>query len=218
MTGLSPSTYFCSNQMGKIILLAMDEILGKGGTNLILRLASLTEYLEAYPPANGDLSIPFEHIGRLQGALERAYGPRAGQGVALRIGQTCFKYGLREFGPQLGLTDLAFRLLPLPTKVKISLEAFTDLFNHAAHQQVRLEEDEHHLFWIVERCPWCWGRQEKHTRARAEVGSCCLFWVGLLQEALYWVSGGKFYQVEEKECIASGEGACTIVVVKTPLN
>jgi len=40
----------------------------------------------------------------------------------------------------------------------------------------------------------------------------------LIQEALYWVSGGKYFQVEEKTCIACGDSACTIVIDQTPMS
>jgi predicted hydrocarbon binding protein len=41
--------------------------------------------------------------------------------------------------------------------------------------------------------------------------------VGLLQEALYWVSGGKVFNVAEKTCVAAGDQACTIVVDESPI-
>jgi hypothetical protein len=39
-----------------------------------------------------------------------------------------------------------------------------------------------------------------------------------LQEALYWVSGGKVFNVEETACIAHGGAACTVVIDKIPLS
>jgi predicted hydrocarbon binding protein len=42
--------------------------------------------------------------------------------------------------------------------------------------------------------------------------------VGLLQEALYWVSGGKFYDVEEQDCIAMGDAACVIIIDKVAIE
>jgi predicted hydrocarbon binding protein len=42
--------------------------------------------------------------------------------------------------------------------------------------------------------------------------------VGLLQEALYWLSGGKIFDVKEITCIARGDPACTIVIDPTPLS
>ena len=126
----------------------------------------------------------------------------AGRGLALRVGRACLKYGLREFGPELGLTDLAFRLLPLQTKLKTGSEAFAALFNKYTDQQVRLERDEKYIFWHIERCPLCWERRTE--------SACCHLAVGLLQEALFWVSGGKYFEVEEKKCIACGDSTCTI--------
>jgi ribosomal protein S27AE len=42
--------------------------------------------------------------------------------------------------------------------------------------------------------------------------------VGFLQEAFYWVSGGKYFLVEEKNCIACGDSTCTIVIDQAPMN
>ena len=42
--------------------------------------------------------------------------------------------------------------------------------------------------------------------------------VGLLQEGLYWVSGGKYFNVEETDCIAKGDLACTIMIDKVPMS
>lgn len=206
----SASIIVYPNRMGRIVLLAMDEILGDIGVNTVLNLADLPNYIGQYTVYNQDLEFPFEHISRIQSAIERAYGPRAGRGLSLRVGRACLKYGLREFGPELGLTDLAFRLMPLPTRLKVGSEALAGLFNRFTDQRVRLEADAIHTYWHIERCPLCW---ERHTD-----DPCCALVVGLLQEALFWVSGGKFFQVEEKECIACGDSTCTIVIVRTPIS
>jgi predicted hydrocarbon binding protein len=203
-------TYYYPNRMGKIVLLAMEEILGRSGVNAVLNSSHLTEYINNFPPYNQDLNVPFQHISSLQIGLENVYGPRAGRGIAMRVGRACLKYGLREFGPEIGLTDIAFRLLPLPTKIKAGSEAFAALFNNFTDQKVRLEKDEKFIYWKIERCPLCW---ERHAD-----GPCCQLAVGLLQEALYWVSGGKNFEVEEEKCVACGDSECTIVINQTPLN
>ena len=110
----------------------------------------------------------------------------------------------------LGLTEIAFRLLPLPTKLHTGVKTFADLFNKHTDQKVRVEEKDNKIFWHIERCPLCWER-------KAEEPICHLA-VGLLQEALYWVSGGKVFNVEETACIARGDAACTIVIDQTPLS
>jgi predicted hydrocarbon binding protein len=202
--------YFYPNHMGRIILLALEEIVSRNGVNAVLNLASLPDLIGNYPPHNQNLEFSFQTISRLQCALEDMYGPRGGRGVALRVGRACFQYGLREFGPMFGLTDLTFRLLPLQSKIKMGANSFADIFNKYSDQRVRLEDDGDHLLWHIECCPLCW---ERHTET-----PCCHMAVGILQESLYWVSGGKFFNVEETHCIASGDPRCTILIEKNPMG
>jgi len=199
-------SYFYPNKMGRIILLAMEEILGRNGINAILNHTELRHWINNYPPNNLDMSFPFEDLSRIQVGLEEMYGPRGGQGMALRIGQASFKYGLREFGPMLGITDMAFRLLPLPTKLSKGAEIFAETFNNLTDQIVQVKDTKENITWRIERCPVCWER--------STASPCCNLAVGLLQEALYWISGGKFYNVEETTCIAQGDPDCTIMIDK----
>lgn len=207
MKGVRPAHLY-PNRMGRIVLLAMDEILGRSGLNALLRSASLAEYID--PPYEQDLAIPFEHIAALQAGLEDTYGTRAGRGLALRVGRACFKYGLREFGPELGVTELAFRLLPLPAKLETGGRALAALLNDRLDLHVTLEKDPAHFSWNIENCPLCWGRRSD--------GPCCHLAVGLLQDACYWVSGGKTFLVEETRCLARGDSACTIVMDQQPIE
>ncbi len=202
--------YFFPNSMGQVLLLAMEEILGRSGLDAVLNHAGLSEYLNAYPHWDLDKKFPFTHISHLQAGLEMVYGSYAGRGLALRVGRACFKPGLHAFGTELGLVGQSFHLLPLQARLKTAMEAFATLFNTQTDQPVRLESDEKYIYWIIERCPFCWERQ-------SEVASCYLA-VGLLQEALYWVSGGRYFTVREEKCIACGDEACIIRIDRIPMS
>jgi predicted hydrocarbon binding protein len=202
--------YYYPNKMGRIILLAMEEVMGRNGVNAVLNLAKLKHLVNNYPPNNFDRQFTFEEVGGIQLALDEMYGPRGGRGLALRAGRMCFKFGIKEFGPVLGIADLAFRLLPLGMKLKVGFEVFAETFNKFTDQMVRLGEDETRFLWIIERCPVCWERRSSQP--------CCHLAVGILQEALYWVSGGKNFEVEEITCIAQGDPTCTIAIDKQPLD
>jgi predicted hydrocarbon binding protein len=202
--------YYYPNKIGRIVLLATEEVMGRNGVNAALNLARLRHLVNNYPPNNFDRQFSFEEMGGIQQALEDMYGPRGARGLALRAGRACFKYGIREFGPVLGISDLAFRLLPLGMKMKVGIEVFAEVFNKFSDQVVRLGEDEDSFIWTIERCPVCWGR---HT---AE--PCCYLAVGVLQEGAYWVSGGKNFSVEETMCVGKGDDVCTILIGKRPLD
>lgn len=191
------------------MLFAFEEVMGKNGLNALLNLASLSSLIENYPPADEQRAFSFENICLLQSTLEQGYGPHGGHGLALRAGRVFFSHGLRTYGPGLGLNDTDFRFQPSDVKMMSVLRTLTDFFNQNTDQAVTLRETEDKVFWQVEQCPWCWGRHGTEP--------LCQFAVGMLQEALYWVSGGKFYNIVEETCIAQGDPTCLIVIDRKPL-
>jgi predicted hydrocarbon binding protein len=206
---ISTDLFYYPNRMGRIILLSMEEVMGHNGVNAILKLGALPYLIDNYPPDNSERNFSFSTVRNLSEMLEHAYGPHGGRGLALRIGRACFNYGVRQYGTQLGLTEMAFRLLPLPAKLSAGATAFAELFNNFTDQRVRVEREDGKLLWHIERCPLCWERKAADP--------VCHLAVGLLQEALYWLSGGKVFNVEEKTCIAAGDETCTIVIDQSPI-
>ena len=211
VTLASTSTlFYYPNKMGLIILIALEEVMGRNGLNAVLNLASLKHRINNYTPNNFDRAFSFEEMSALLKALEDMYGPRGGRALAVRAGRAVFKFGLKDIGPILGIADLAFRIMPLNMKLKVGFEVFAELFNKFTDQVVRLGEDEQVYHWIIERCPMCWGRQ-----ADSPVGALA---VGILQEGLYWLTGGKNFQVEETECIACHARQGLFLIQKRPLD
>ena len=206
---MTTSAFFYPQKMGRIILLGMEEVIGKSGVNAVVDLVT-SEELKHLPSASNERTFSFEAVSELHQALEQVYGPRGGRGLALRAGRASFKYGIKEYGSLLGLTEIAFRMLPLRTKLQTGAKSFAELFNKHSDQKVRVEETDTEIFWHIERCPLCWGRNADEP--------VCHLAVGLLQEALYWLSGGKVFSVEETSCHARGDADCTIVIQKTPLT
>ncbi len=196
------------NKMGRILLLAMEEVMGRNGINALLNLVNFKHLLENYPPNNFDMGFSFTESSRLMEALDEMYGMRGARGLALRIGRACFRIGVQDLGPMLGVADLAFRVMPFPMKLRVGFDAFAQVFVKFSDHRVRLEEEYETLYWIIERCGVCWQRQ-----AATPV---CHLAVGIIQEALFWLSGGRDFEVEEISCIAAGDETCTIRISKEP--
>lgn len=201
--------YHYPNKMGRIILTAMEEIMGRHGVNAVLNLAHLHHLVNNYPPNNLSLDFTFEEVSAVQQVLDDMFGTRGGRALALRAGRETWKYALKEFVPVLGIADLASRILPLGMKIKIGLEIFAETFNKFTDQKVRLGEDSRGYLWIIETCPMCWQRTSNTP--------CCHLAVGLLEQSLDWVSRGKRFHVEEVSCVACGDDSCTIVISKNPI-
>lgn len=197
---------FDPQRMGRVLQLAMEEILGTQRARAVLGsgdgIVGHTFLVEGHFSA--------WRLHEAFSALEQNYGAAAGRGLAQRIGRACFRYGLREYGDALGVTSTSFRLMPFPSKLKTFAERLAGMFNEVSEQCARVEEADGKLRWHMQECPFC---QDERTGQ-----AMCLLPVGLAEEAAYWLSGGKMFSVEEAACVARGDPACIVQVDETPLS
>lgn len=211
MDPIPKSGFYYPNRFALITLSALEEVMGKNGLNAILNMAHLSELVDNYPPANLEREFDFSHYSMINIALEEMYGPRGGRGLALRAGRATFADALRNFGAMAGVSDMAFKVLPLGQKLKLGIPSMAKIFTTISDQHSTVEDHDTELHYIIHRCPVCWGRTgEDHP--------VCFISTGLLQESLKWVSGGHEFRVNESECIAMGDDVCRFVIQKEPIS
>ncbi len=211
MDAVAKSGFYYANKFALIMLGALEDVMGKNGLNAILRMAHLPELIDNYPPGNLAKEFDFADVSAINQALEEMYGPRGGRGLALRAGRATFADALKNFGALAGAGDLAFRILPLHTKMRIGLPAMARIFSQVSDQHTTVKEHENEFVYTIHRCPVCWGRKGLDKPV-------CFIAVGLLQEGLKWVSGGHEFRVYESRCVAMGEEVCEFVIYKKPLD
>jgi predicted hydrocarbon binding protein len=211
MDPIPKSGYYYPNKAGKIILESLVNVMGKNGLNANLNLAHLTNLIDNYPPDNLAREFDFSDVSAVNQALEEMYGPRGGRGLALRAGRATFSDVLRNFGALAGVGDLAFRVLPLQTKLRIGVPAMARIFSQVSDQHSTVTEAETDFIYTIHRCPVCWGRSNLDKPV-------CYIAVGLLQEGLKWLSGGNEFRVNETKCVAMGEQVCEFFIQKTPIS
>jgi predicted hydrocarbon binding protein len=204
------SGLYYPNLIARIYLDALEEVMGKNGTNAVLNLASLGDLIDNYPPNNLNREFDFADFGALGQAIDDMYGPRGGRGLALRAGRATFADALSKFGAMIGIGELAFKVIPLGTKLKVGLRAMAETFTKFSDQHSEVTEKDDRFVYTIYKCPVCWGRTSDHP--------VCYGATGLLQEGLRWVSGGKDLRVEEFECHARGDEYCRFDIIKAPLN
>ena len=198
------------NKGGLITILALENVMGKNGVNAILNMAGLSHLIDNYPPNNLAREFDFADYTALIRALEDMYGPRGGRGLALRAGRATFDRVIKEFGPMVGMADLAFKVLPLVVKVKVGLRVMGETISKLTDQINKVEDSGDHYRYRNLQCQACWGRNTDKP--------CCHIATGLLQEGLHWLSGGKEFRVTEVTCIAMGDESCDFLVYKEPLG
>ena len=208
-TVLPPSGYFLANRLGRIFLDSLDDAVGRNGLNALLNLSELGGYITT-PPLD-DLALAFDIavVSSLLGVLELVYGPRGARGLAIRAGRGMFGRLLNGFDLPTGFNDLAFRLLPQQTRLKLGIPALARLLTQQGDITCRVADRGHSFDFTVERCPDCWGRTSK--------GPVCNLTVGLLLEGMSHFGRGQEFRVSQTECRAAGAAVCVFRLDKEPI-
>ena len=210
MDPIPKSGLYYPNKIARIALMAVEDVMGKNGLNAILNLAGLSHLADNYPPDNLDRQFDFADFSGINAALEEMYGPRGGRGLALRAGRATFSEGLRNFGALAGAGDLAFKVLPLSAKLHIGVPALAKIFTTTSDQLSTVEEKDDSFIYVIHRCPVCWGRTVDRP--------ACFMAVGLLQEGLKWLSGGREFKVAQTTSKGSGDANCAFQIMKEPIG
>lgn len=211
MEAIPKSGLFYANKLTLITLNAYEEVMGEKGLNAILNIAGLNHLIGNYPPNNLECGFDFSDFTALHVALEEVYGPRGGRGLALRAGKATFNEFFKIFGAMAGVSDIAFKVLPLQAKLRIGLPTGAKLFTQVAGQQSTVTEKEQEFLWTIHRCPICWNRKGLDKPV-------CYIFTGLLQAMLSHVSGGLKFRINESKCKAMGDEVCEYIIQKEPIN
>jgi hypothetical protein len=204
------SGLYYPNKMVRIFLEALEDVMGTNGLNALLNNAGMGEFRQNRPPENLERQIDFKHISNLSATLDDMWGVRGGRGLAQRAGRAVFSQGLRSFGALAGVGDLAFRVLPINVKLKFGIPAVASIFSNFSDQTSVAEEFDDHYLYTIKQCSMCWERHSEKP--------CCHIAVGILQEALRWVSDGHEFRIVETKCHACGDEFCQYTIHKTPLS
>lgn len=207
---MQSSGLYYPNRIARAFFSAMDDVMGPNGLSSLLTIAKMERYLENLPPDNLQREFDFAAISGLNIALEEMYGLRGGRGMALRIGQSSFARGLREFGAMRAVNDSAFRSLTLNKRIDYGLRSLAAILSNFSDQSSSVENGSDTLQFISDISPFSWERQSDKP--------VCHMMVGMIMECLRWSSNGYEFYVREVECCATGDAQCVFRVNKSAIG
>jgi predicted hydrocarbon binding protein len=189
----------------RVLLEAIEEIMGENGTKAVLNAGGLSKYIDNYPPKNLIMEATFAEYGAAQQAVEDFYGPRGARAMLLKIGRATFQYALKDQPAILGLAGIALKALPEKTRMKLILDKMAKAAEERITQPSHIKEEEDAFYYIQDECPCHW--RPEHDKP------CCYVSVGALMEAMAWITG-KVHKVEEVACISNGASNCVYRIAK----
>jgi len=205
-----PGGLYYPNRIVRAIFSAMDDVMGPNGLSSLLSIAGMDAYINEPPPDNLERQFSFEEIAALNRALEEMYGAKGGRGMALRIGQSTFARGLKNFGAMRGVKHPAFRNLELSKRIDYGLNGLAAILSNFSDQSSHVENDGNALLFVSEVSPYSWGRTADKP--------VCHMMGGIIIECLRWSSNGYQFYVREVECRATGHDRCVFRINKSAIG
>ena len=210
MISIPKSGYFLPNRFAFIFLYAMEDVLGINGVKAILHIANHSHWIDNHPPDNLDREVDFAAFSSINASLEEIYGARGGRNLARRSAWSMFERALKHVGGITSVVDLAVKVLPAPVAMRQGLKGISLAFSKVSDQIAGVEDLGDAYAFSFRRCATCWGRSSGEP--------VCYANIGLLEEALRWMTGGQSFHIQEVQCIAMGDEACVFHIGKKPVD
>jgi predicted hydrocarbon binding protein len=191
---------------GQIVLEGAAEIIGRDHLLVFLNQSGLAPKVTSEGTLVLEMRLSERNLVAFQQWLEETFGQSGGRGTILQIGRAANTQLFHQFGDRLGVKDSRFRLLPTRKRLYAGLQSLADLLSDLCSHRFEVAQDNDAFHWHLHGCPWCLQRQVASV--------VCYFWVGLFQEYLSWLSGGKYYNVVENACIGMGRETCSFRIDK----
>jgi hypothetical protein len=208
MESIPESGLFYPNNLARITLLALEDVMGANGLNAILRLADQTQLIGNYPPDDMDNEFDFANFSSIIGAMDEMYGAKGGRILAMRAGYATFNKMLQTLGEAVDVNDEGFMAMDLVEKVRVGFSLVGITFSQSTKNVPSIKEDDNQFLYSLQYCPVCWGRT---TDAHA-----CFIITGLLRASLRWVTIGLEFNVTQSAAHSCGSATCDFIIPKSP--
>lgn len=189
------------NRAFRVILLGVEEVVGKNGMATILRAANLTQYINNYPPSNTEYGGHQQHyMTQINRALFDIYGARGARAILNRIGRGRAKSAIEENAALANAVKMAVALFPRRIRVKLALERISKEYSQQMGTDIRISEDAEAFYWDDPHCSAC---VDWHSDTPV-----CYTTAGFIFGILAWGSGDEDFRVQEVQCRAKGDAVC----------
>ena len=189
------------NKSFRAFLLGVEDVVGNSAMRGILRQAQLVQYIDNYPPANGEHGGHRQiYISQLNRVLFDIYGARGSRAILQRVGRVQASAMMDQDAHVTAAVKMAFKLAPQRLKAKLLLDRAALEIGIRMNTAPKVHEEGGFYFYDDSACPYCidW----RHDTA------VCFTVMGFLREVLRRIGEIDDAKIEEITCRAKGDASC----------
>jgi predicted hydrocarbon binding protein len=196
-----------SNMTYRVVLLGIQEIVGKNGLKSVLNYTGLKQYIDNFPPNNHDKEkCMASEIARLDQGVVEVFGANGAYAVLFQVGKMQAKWGLEENPDIVEAAKKAIEDLPEREKVKTALEMTAATVSAEVGVNIWIEQEGEDFLYKSKEVSHCFDRISETPLCNVSDG----FLVGILA----WATGSNNWVAREESCMSMGETNCTFRVKK----
>ncbi len=185
----------------RAFLLGVEDVVGRAAMPGVLERARLAQYIDNYPPANGEPGGHLHrYISQINQVLQDTFGARAARSIHERVGRAQAAAMMAQDAPMMAAVKVGLCLAPERVKVKFVLERAAREIGARLNPSPRVFDAKTVYYYEDPMCPYCDG-----WRSSAPV---CSTVIGFLKQVLHQLAGIDGVIIEEIRCCAKGDASC----------
>jgi predicted hydrocarbon binding protein len=195
------------NKAYRVILLGVNEIIGKNGLKSVLNYSGLAKYVDNLPANNNEKTGPkISEVAKLSDGIEQIFGKNGARAILLQVGRMQAKWGLDE-NPDITKAALAAMSgMSEGDRARVVLNYTADTISKQLNTETWIEQEGDVYFYKDKAATHCFNRKSDVPVCHTTAG----FVAGLVA----WAVGNNGWKVEEIGCMAMGEVLCTYRIYK----
>jgi predicted hydrocarbon binding protein len=198
---------FVSNMTFRVVLLGIEEIIGKNGLNTVLNKAGLQKYRDNLPPNDHEKNLCLaSEITRVDRDVADIFGSNGSAAILFQVGKMQAKWGLEE-NPDT--VTAARSLLAGKSEfetARMALELAAAVVAGESDCKAWAEVDGADLLYNIDENTHSFGIKSAEVVCHVTSG----FVTGIIQ----WATGKTDWIAREQQCMAQGAPHCTHRVKK----
>lgn len=199
-----------SNKVSQLVFSGLREIIGTNELAKIVSRIVQREKETSQKVIHEIPNLPDSGLGEMQTILENQFGQKELQGLMVRSGRASCKFFVKEYGSSMNVTSMEYRLLPSKKRIMTGLQAAAKQWSELFTAKISV---------VDQGDSWFWQETElKMEKSSDKVSQNCYFTIGLLQEYLSWMSGGKVFSVKKCDLLGQEQVISSLKINKQPID
>jgi predicted hydrocarbon binding protein len=198
---------YISNMTFRVVLLGIQEIIGKNGLKTLLNHTGLKKYKDELPPNDHEKNLCMaSEVSIVDRGVADIFGKNGGAAILFQVGRMQAKWGLEENPDTVTAARQLFSGMPEFDTARTAVELAAGVVAAETESKAWGEADGADVLYHIDEATHCFN-----VKSDAPL---CYVTSGFITGIVQWATGKNDWMGKEEKCMAQGAAYCTFRVKK----